>query len=265
MLPQGIAKLEGGQFDYGRVLVADSPVVGDGRLLYALEGNFNGGPWDNPDDYYKINGLLRFTSGDTGNGISATALAYHGKWNSTDQVPVRAIENGIIDRLGAIDDSDGGNSSRYSLSGEWHHDAGPGQLRVLSYGYYYDLSLFSNFTFFLDDPVHGDQFEQKDRRWVFGLVPTYNWGMDVLGRPMDNTVGIQVRSDLIHNGLFNTENRDRLSTTRKDDITETSVGLFYDNKTPWTDWFRTDAGCASTSSTSTSTATSRRTPARRRR
>jgi outer membrane receptor protein involved in Fe transport len=242
VLPQGIAKVEGGQFDYGRLLLADSPAVGEGHLLYALEGLFNGGPWDNPDDYEKINGLLRFTSGDAGNGISATALAYHGKWNSTDQVPLRAIENGIIDRLGAIDDSDGGNSSRYSLSGEWHRDVGPGQVRVLSYGYYYDLSLFSNFTFFFDDPVHGDQFEQKDRRWVFGLVPTYNWGMDVFGRPMDNTAGLQVRSDLIHNGLFNTENRDRLSTTRKDDITETSVGLFYDNKTPWTDWFRTDAG-----------------------
>jgi hypothetical protein len=242
ILPQGIAKAEGGQFDYGRLLLADSPAVGEGRLLYALEGLFNGGPWDNPDDYYKINGLLRFSSGDASEGISATALAYHGDWNSTDQVPVRAIESGLIDRLGAIDDSDGGDSSRYSLSGEWHRDAGPGQLRVLTYGYFYDLSLFSNFTYFLDDPIQGDQFEQKDTRWVFGLVPTYNWDMSLFGRPMDNTVGLQVRSDLIRNGLFNTALRDRISVTRRDDITQTSVGLFFDNKTPWTDWFRTASG-----------------------
>jgi outer membrane receptor protein involved in Fe transport len=90
--------------------------------------------------------------------------------------------------------------------------------------------------------VRGDQFEQKDRRWVFGLVPTYDWNLDLFERTFDNTVGLQVRSDLIHNGLFNTVERDRVSVTREDDITETSVGVFFDTKTAWTDWFRTDAG-----------------------
>jgi len=243
VLPEGIAKAEGGQFDYGRGLVADSPALWGGHLLYALEGLFNAGPWDHPDDYYKFNGVLRFSRGDASDGFSVTGIGYYGHWNSTDQVPERAIKEGIIDRWGAIDPSDAGRSSRFSLSGEWHRDVGPGQVRTLLYGYYYGLDLYSNFTYFLDDPVHGDQFEQKDDRFVLGLVPTYHWTMDLLDRTFDNTVGMQVRSDLIHNGLYNTEQRNRFGTTRHDHIDQTSIGLFFQNKVSWTEWFRTFGGC----------------------
>ena len=242
VLPEAFVKAEGGQFNYGRVLVADSPAWLGGNLLYALEGAFDGGPWEHSDDYWKLNGLLRFSRGDETNGFRATALAYHGHWNSTDQVAVRALDQGLVGEFDALDPSDAGRSSRYSLSGEWYGDVGAGQARALLYGYYYDLELFSNFTYFLDDPVHGDQFEQKDRRFVLGLAPTYTWNLDLLSRTLDNTVGLQVRSDLIHNGLYHTEERNRLDATRHDHIAQTSVGLFVQSEAAWTDWFRTLAG-----------------------
>jgi outer membrane receptor protein involved in Fe transport len=242
VLPRGIAKLEGGQFDYGRALVADSPSLWGGHLLYALEGAFDGGPWDHPDDYTKANGLLRFSRGDARGGFSVTGAGYLGDWSATDQVPERAVREGLIDRFGAIDPSDAGRSSRASLSGEWHGGVAGGQARVLLYGYYYDLQLFSNFTYFLDHPMLGDQFEQTDRRFVLGLVPTYRFAADVLGLTLDNTIGLQVRSDLIENGLYATQGRHRLSTTRQDRVTETSAGLFLENRVAWTDWLRSVAG-----------------------
>jgi outer membrane receptor protein involved in Fe transport len=242
VLPEGIVKLAGGQFDYGRALAANSTGLLGGNLLYALEGGFNGGPWDHTDAFWKVNGLLRYSRGDERDGLSVTGLGYYGHWNSTDQVAVRAIDQGIIDEFGALDPSDAGESGRYLLSGEWHGSVGPGQAQVLAYAYYYDLKLFSNFTYFLDDPVDGDQFEQKDRRFVVGLVPTYQWSMDLFGKTLDNTVGLQLRSDRIRNGLYDTEDRNRSSATRHDRILETSVGLFVDNRIRWTDWFRTELG-----------------------
>ena len=242
VLPAAIVKGEGGEFNYGRVLVADSPELGTGHLLYALEGLFNGGPWEHSDDLYHVNGLLRWSTGDVSNGFSLTGIGYHANWNSTDQVAVRAIKEGLIGKFDALDPSDAGKTSRYSLSGEWHAAVGPGRLRVPAYAYYYDLDLFSNFTYFLDDPVRGDQFEQKDSRGVFGATPSYQWSNEWLGKTFANTAGIQLRSDLIHNGLYSTEKRNRFHATRHDHIDETSAAAYLESQTAWTDWFRTTVG-----------------------
>ena len=73
-------------------------------------------------------------------------MAYKAAWDSTDQIAHRAVQEGIIDRFGTLDGSDGGDSQRYSLSLEWHHTSEYGLTRLLAYGYYYDLDLFSDFT-----------------------------------------------------------------------------------------------------------------------
>ena len=101
---------------------------------------------------------LRYSQGDAVNGFALTAMGYHGQWNSTDQVPQRAIAKGLIGRFGTLDPSDGGHTYRYSVSGDWQHGTGyDARRRSPAYGIGYDLDLFSNFTFYLDDPVHGDQ------------------------------------------------------------------------------------------------------------
>jgi hypothetical protein len=120
-LLQGVATVSAGQNGYGRALVADSVDTnfGDrgGSLLYALEVLHNDGPFTHPDDYQKLNAVLRYSEGYANNGFNVSLMAYRADWNSTDQIPLRAVQEGEIGRNDAIDPSDGGKSHRYSLSG----------------------------------------------------------------------------------------------------------------------------------------------------
>jgi hypothetical protein len=241
-LPEGIARFEAGSFNYFRGLVADSQHVGEGDLLYGLEGYYNDGPWTNPDEFKKGNAVLRYSRGDHANGWSVMGTAYKGKWNATDQIAERALALPGFDRWSSLDDTTGGDSQRFNLIAEWHRADDRSRSRVTAYGFYYDLDLFSDFTYFLDDPVNGDQFEQQDRRWVAGLQADHTWTREVLGLDMDNTVGLDVRSDFIRCGLYHTADRVRLSTTRADDVTQVSVSPYVENQVRWTDWLRSYAG-----------------------
>ena len=241
-LEKGIASLGLGQNGFRRVLLADSPKAGDGHLLYALELYHNDGPFARPDDYRKTNGVLRYSQGTEANGFNVTAMAYSARWNSTDQIPRRAVDSGQLDRFGAIDASDGGASSRYSLSGAWRNTSASGATRINAYLVRQQLDLYSNFTYFNDDPVNGDQFNQPDRRVTAGFKASHTWESQWLGKPSETTVGLQFENDNIFNGLYSTVARQRLSTTRTDHIVESSVGLYAENTTFWTDWFRTIAG-----------------------
>ena len=235
--------VQGGSDQYVRGLAMGSPKVGEGNLLYAIEGISNNGPWVNPDDYRKYNGVLRYSGGNAQNGFSITGMGYQASWNSTDQIPLRAVEDGEIGRFGAVDPTDGGDARRYSLSAEYQRsDAGSTTLAV---AYWIDshLDLFSNFTYDLDDPVHGDQFEQVDDRDVYGVKVTHRWLASGPGSNAENEVGFQGRFDDIHTiGLFHTEDRERLSTTRLDRVAQGSASVFFQNDTQWAPRFRTVLG-----------------------
>jgi hypothetical protein len=237
-LPAGIARLEVGENNYQRGVVADSAAVGAGNLIYALELEHYDGPWDLASDERKISGVLRYTLDDW----AITAMAYHNIWNSTDQVPVRAVDSGLIGRWGAIDPTDGGKSGRYSLSAEWNRDSGDSASHLLFYGLYYDLDLKSDFTFFLNDPVHGDQFEQQDARWQLGAKASQNWAHQFFGLDSSTTIGLDIRNDDIRNGLFHTQRRVRLDTTTFASTNETSISPYLQNVTHWTPWLRTTLG-----------------------
>jgi hypothetical protein len=237
-LPAGIARLEAGQYNYQRGVMADSAALGSGHLIYALELEHYDGPWDLAGDERKISGVLRYTMG----GWAVTAMAYHNIWDSTDQVPVRAIDSGLISRWGAINPSDGGKTGRYSLSAAWNRDSGDSSSHLLFYGLYYDLDLKSDFTFFLNDPVHGDQFEQQDARWQFGAKASQNWAHQLFSADSATTIGLDLRNDDIRNGLFHTERRVRLDTTTFARTNETSLSPYIQNVTHWTEWLRTIAG-----------------------
>jgi len=242
-LAQGIASIGVGQNGFKRVLVADSPGVGAGHLLYALELEHNDGPFVHPDDYRKLNGVMRFSQGDLAEGFNVTAMGYKAKWNSSDQIAQRAIDSGYISgRFDAIDPTDGGESHRYSLSGAWHRATDGSLAKVNAYVIDYQLNLFSDFTYFLDNPVNGDQFNQPDRRVTTALNASYTREMPFAGLESDSTIGLQAQNDNIHNGLYSTEARQRLSTTRQDHIVETSFGLYFENTTHWLDKFRTVIG-----------------------
>ena len=242
-LGQPLVRVGGGGQGFGRALVAASPSVGRGHLLAAVEVQQNDGPWERPDDFRKINGLLRYSRGDALNGSAFTFMGYDGKWNSTDQIPARAIDSGALDRFGTIDDTDGGNSYRYSGSFEWQRSRGNTNTKVTAFGLAYDLDLFSNFTYFLEDPENGDQFRQADHRYVTGARVTHRRISTWSGRSVQNTIGLQLRNDNITNvSLYHTRARQLLDVVREDDVLQTSVSAYAQNEVQWTPWLRTMAG-----------------------
>ncbi|HEX2223722.1 MAG TPA: TonB-dependent receptor [Thermoanaerobaculia bacterium] len=242
-LPQGLIHVSPGELGYGRVLVADSTALRGGNLLGALEYSQNDGPWQRPDDFRKVNGLVRWSQGDAARGFTFTAMGYDGTWDSTDQIPRRAMADGRLDRFGLVDPTDGGSSSRYSLAAERRFGGERSLTRLAAYYLRYDLELFSNFTYALDDPENGDQFEQLDERDVLGFTAERQWVAQGLGgRSLELAAGLQARVDDIHNGLFHTRERVRLGTTREDQILLWNGGPYVQGRVRWTPWLRTVAG-----------------------
>ena len=241
-LPSGFATIEYGSGNYERALLADLVKVGPGNVLFALEASKSDGPWVVPENYTKYNGLFSYSSGDKNEGGSVTAMAYHATWDATNQTPQRAIDEGIIAQFGSLNPTDGGNTDRYTLEGEYHRADKDSASKIMAYSYYYNMNLWNDFTFFLDDPVHGDQFDQADSRWVQGVKGAQTWFGRLWNFPVENTVGFDLRNDIIHDGLYHTEDREVIGTTRVDDVLETGLGMYVENKAEWLPWFRTVAG-----------------------
>ncbi|HVT19125.1 MAG TPA: TonB-dependent receptor plug domain-containing protein [Thermoanaerobaculia bacterium] len=160
-LDRGLVQLAPGGGGYRRALVADSLKVAGGELLGGLEYLHEDGPWRRPDDYKKGNGIVRFHAGDAANGLTLTAMGYDGRWRSSDQIPLRAVREGLLGRFGEVDPSDGGASRRFSLAAELRRGGAAALTTFSAYALDYSLRLFSNFTYFLEDPVHGDQVRAK--------------------------------------------------------------------------------------------------------
>jgi hypothetical protein len=242
-LEHPLVRVSGGQEGWGRVLAAASPAVGQGRVLAAIEVQHNDGPWTYPDDFRKVNGVFRYSRGNALSGLSITGMVYEGRWRSTDQVPDRAIAEGFIPRYGSMDPTDGGTSSRGSGSFEWQRATNDSSVNVSAFAIRSRLDLFSNFTYFLDDPVRGDQFEQADQRTVTGARSTYRRLGRWMGRAVENVVGLQLRNDDIGLvGLYHTEARRRLHAVREDHVMETSAGVYAQTNVRWSDRFRTVLG-----------------------
>ena len=209
----------------------------------ALELSANDGPWSLPDEMRKVNGVVRFSQGDLQNGFSLTGMGYSADWNSTDQIPLRAVAAGSLSRFGNIDPTDAGRTSRYSLAFDWLRSSGNGSTRLTAYTLQGGLNLFQNFTYFLDNPVDGDQVEQEGRRWVAGSRLVHRRLGRALGRPAEYAVGASVRYDAVGSvGLYNTLARRRTNTIRNDGVDQTSVGLFGQTEIEWTPVFRTTLG-----------------------
>lgn len=235
-----------GSFGYRRAFGVTSTKAGDGNLLIAGEVNTYNGPWDNPDRLRKLNAVVRYTEGNAANGLSLTGMAYSNRWNSTDQIPLRAITSGQVGLYGALDPTDGGRSDRFSLSGRWAQTDKDGSSKINFYAIKSSLDLYNNFTFFLNDPIngfdYGDQFHQRDDRVLAGVKASHMFNHAFAGLPMQTEVGIQSRYDDIKVALSSTYQRQFLSGTRNDKVKEGSVGLFIQNTVHWTDWMRTTLG-----------------------
>ena len=234
---------------YRRALAAGSHRAGEGTLLHALELTGSDGPWVLNEDLSKRNALLRYSQGTRDHGWSMSAMAYASSWNATDQVPQRALASGQVSRFGNLDPTDGGKTSRYSLSYEWAKRGQSQQQRANAYVVDSSLNLWSNFTYCLNDIAangncnRGDQFEQVDRRQVYGGGVSQAWQMTWRGRPTELTVGLQGRLDDIGEVALNTSSkRLRTGTIRRDQVREGNLGVYVEQKIQWLEKFRSVVG-----------------------
>ncbi|MDA4854667.1 ferric siderophore receptor protein [Acinetobacter baumannii] len=242
-IEQPFVQLTLGSNDYRRILTAGSTEFAGGILLGAFEGMSNDGPWDYPEDLEKQNYLLKYSKGNQNNGWNFMFNHYQSNWNSTDQVAQRAVSSDLIGRYGSLDPSDGGKTTRTAFSVEKNSSDDFHQTRLNLYGVHSKFNLFSNFTYYLVDPIHGDQFEQAENRKILGGSINHNWNTKWLGLDMINTIGTSFRYDDIDGlGLYQTENRQRFNTIREDHVKELSLGVWAQNQTQWTPWLKTIAG-----------------------
>jgi hypothetical protein len=240
-LDRPFASLALGEHGFTRLVAGASRETGVGDLLLGGEAKLYDGPWERPNDLRKFNGLARYSTDRGASRFSVLAMAYRNEWNASDQIPSRAVESGQIGRFGQIDPTDGGESRRYSLSGSWTQVAGQAAREVELFGMYSDLDLYSNFTYALDDPADGDQFNQKDRRVVLGGNAKHAQNVRAWGAPHVLTAGAQSRADFIDDvGLHRTVERVRRGTIRQDRVVGTATGVFLEAVSRWSSRFRSN-------------------------
>ena len=242
-LEHPFALLGTGANGLARFAAGSSTRLGDGDLLVAGEAKSYNGPWVLKEDIRKFSGLSSYSWNRGASQFSVLGMAYRNQWNSNDQIPNRAVDNGFISRFGQIDSTDGGASQRYSVSGSWHHVAETSVQDVQLFGIYSNLALYSDFTYFLDNPTRGDQFNQTDIRTILGGNATHTQQLDALGVSHLVKVGAQTRIDLINGlGLYHTQARQRYETVREDRVHESGSGVFAETESRWTPWFRSVLG-----------------------
>ncbi|WP_160152170.1 TonB-dependent receptor [Microbulbifer sp. ALW1] len=239
-LSTGLAELSFGEQGYRRGVVADSLQSGSSDLLLAAEWQAYDGPWsDLSEDVNKVNVLGKLSGDLAGGRTHLTFMGYDNSWNSPDQIPARAVVEGIIDAYGSLDTSLGGDTRRYSLSGGWTGAMAAGELSASAYAIDYDFNLWSNFTYGLENRGSGDQFQQRDARQIYGFDVSQQWQRESSAWQL----GLQGRRDDIDRvGLYHTEERVILDTVRQDQVLEDSLGLFAVNQTQWSDTLRSYLG-----------------------
>ncbi len=238
-LEKNFFKLEGGQYNTVRAITGINllPSGNSERnqsLYFAGEGSFTKGYFDSPQDFSRFNGMIKY-HGKTGNNSTLTALVsgLTSKWNASGQIPDRAVADGTIGFFGAIDNNEGGNTSRYNATAELMHNLGNGAVikNQLFYSRYL-FELYSNFTFFKEDPVNGDQIRQKEARDILGYNLSYQQDNNIGNKKGQFSTGAQLRYDIIDNiELTRTKNRTvNTQPIMLGDINELNAGVFAQEK-----------------------------------
>lgn len=183
---------------------------GERRLLAAVELGHYDGPWQPGQNFRKANGLLRYSEGSGNDGFSVTAMAYASEGRLITDQPERAIEAGLISRFGTLDPTDYSKSQRYSLSAHLDRPVGPGHVAVSLYAIHSTMTLWNDFTHYLDDPVNGDQEEQDERRTTLGGSASYTVKARIAGIDVETVAGLMARYDAVFVDRKHTWHRDTI-------------------------------------------------------
>lgn len=239
-LGKNLLTYTGGENNYGRFLFAGETQLSAGRLLGAIEQQVSDGPWTSlNEDIDKLAVNARYINPLEVGNFTLTVMGYENSWNSPDQIPLRAVEQGLIDDFGSLNTTNGGESNRYSFSAQCNNQF----WKANAYAIQSDLQLISDFTYFLEDPENGDQYQQEDERTIFGGALSRNWDSQLLGKPVTHTFGSEFRYDDIGKvGLYKTHARRIIDTVREDAVEETSSAIFAQTTINFTDRFNAHLG-----------------------
>ncbi len=237
-----IARTQVGANGLASLVLGQSTKFAGGTVLIGGEAKAYDGPWLRAEGLRKYSGIARYSRESNSSQFSVLWLGYRNRWNANDQIPDRAVRAGLITSLGQIDSTVGGNTTRYSLSAAYRHVGRTDVQDVQAYAIRSGLDLFSNFTYFLDDPVRGDQFAQRDQRTVVGGSASNLRSVSAFGATHVLKVGLQARADFIDVGLFHTARRERLETVRSDGVTQLGTGVYVESESHWSSHLRTALG-----------------------
>lgn len=234
-IDENLISLEAGQFNTVRALSMIKIWDGENSNAYvASEMNLTDGVFESPQNFNRFNVMARYNYNNYADQEFNLSLShFQSKWDASGQIPQRAIDQGLITRFGAIDDTEGGNTSRTNIwfNHKKHYDE-HSTLTTSGYVTKYDFELFSNFTFFLDDPVNGDQIRQFEERTIIGAKSVYEKSLHIEDhdKQLKYRVGIGFRYDDVNNNqLSRTKNRrELLERLAFGDVDETNAFAFAD-------------------------------------
>lgn len=236
-LSKNMISLEAGQFNTKRLVSMFKLIEsGNNNAYVASELSLSDGPFDSPQNFNRINVMGRYNYNLIGDQeLTITASHFQSKWDASGQIPQRAIEQGLIGRFGAIDDTEGGKTSRSNLLINHKKKLDENSiLRSKAFISQYDFELYSNFTFFLEDPINGDQIRQKEDRIIVGAESVFERRNIDLGRDVEfeYSSGIGFRYDNVDDvELSSTLNRQNtLEKISFGDIDEVNTYAFLNTK-----------------------------------
>lgn len=206
----------------------------------AVEHRLTDGPFESNQNFYRTNAVAKYVNRvSSKQKLTLTANYFTSRWNASGQIPVRAVQSGLISRFGAIDDTEGGETSRKSLQLQWFSQLNANTyLKSQVYYVDYDFQLFSNFTFFLEDSVNGDQIMQIENRNLFGTNTTVTHRKEWGELSLTTTAGFGYRQDRsLGNELSKTMNRTITQyIIQQGDVYETNTSAFLQlsfNRNKW--------------------------------
>ena len=228
LVTENTLEIAGGTFDTQRYLALLSPTRDALKTFVAIEGYHSDGPFQHPNGYSRVNVFAKASATlAEGTKLSLWASYYQADWHGSGEIPLRAVREGVIGRFGSLDPSEGGSTQRINLNGELSMQPREDH-RFTAHAYltYYRLDLFNDFTLFLNDPVGGDEINQRDRRWLAGFDTRYEVRSRPLGMALTSTAGLQYRIDTPHVVLANVTQRHLRDRTQDVKIVEQSLSPF---------------------------------------
>lgn len=226
--------IEGGQFNTFRTLgmfdLLDDKQKQTNAYL-ATEYIITDGPFDSPQNFNRFNIFGKYnTVLNSQTKIDVLASYFKSKWDASGQIPMRLVESGAISRFGSVDDTEGGFTSRFNFAlGVDKIIDENSFVRTKAYVTHYDFTLYSNFTFFLEDPVNGDQIKQKEDRMLYGFHSEYNHLKHFETFKLKTRSGVGVKVNSVNNSeLSHTANRyTLLNPIQLGDIEESNFFGYY--------------------------------------